>query len=45
MPSFANSRIFVYRLNKDYVFRRFTAGNYMLEMWQADQEDCQMAQG
>jgi hypothetical protein len=30
---------------QDNVFRQFTAGNYMLKMWQADQGDCQLAQG
>jgi hypothetical protein len=29
-PSFANSRSFVYRSERDHVFRQFAAGNYVL---------------
>jgi hypothetical protein len=40
-----NKEVFFILWEQAYVFRQFTAGNYMLEMWQADQGDGQVAQG
>jgi hypothetical protein len=41
----AKSKSFVPFCEQDNVFRQSTSGNYMLKMWQADQGNCQLAQG